>query len=135
MSHWAEQYLFADWRWAENGHGPREWNCWAFVREIQRRHFQRDIPMLPIGDAESMREALTHCPERRQWRKRPEGEALREGDILLMRGMDLHVAVWIEADGGGALHCQHSRDVTFDQLADLPLYGYRIERVWAWIGN
>jgi hypothetical protein len=131
--HWAEQYLFADWRWAENGQGPRDWNCWSFVRELQRKHFDRPLPALPIGDEAGIRAALAEFPARSLWRKRS-GEP-REGDVLLMRGMDLHVGLWIEADGGGVLHCQRDRDVTFDDLRGLQFCGYRIERVWAWRGN
>lgn len=54
---------------------------------------------------------------------------------MLMRGMDLHVGVWIEADAGGVLHCQRDLDVNFDDLRSLALHGYRIERVWGWRGN
>lgn len=133
QKHWAEQYLFDDLRWAENGAGPREWNCWSFVREIQRRHFGREIPPLPIGDEAGIRLVLADWEGRSRWRKQRGAPA--EGDILLMRGMDLHVGLWIEADGGGVLHCQRERDVTFDDTRSLALCGFRIERVWAWRGN
>lgn len=132
-AHWAEQYLFADWRWAENGQGPREWNCWSFLREIQLRHFGREIPALPIGDESATRAALAAWGYRSDWVRRV--GAPREGDVLLMRGMDLHVGLWVEADGGGVLHCQRDRDVTFDDLRTLAQCGYRIERVWRWRGN
>lgn len=133
MTHWAEKYLFADLRWTETGAGPREFNCWAFVREIELREFGREIPQLPIGDAAATRTALSAWGYRSEWEPR-EGRP-REGDIVAMRARDLHVGLWIEADAGGVLHCQRDRDVTFDDLSSLALCGYRIERVWAWRGN
>jgi hypothetical protein len=133
QAHWAEKYIWADWRWAENGNGPTVWNCWNFDREVQRAEFGRHLPPLPIGDSKGVLAALEAFPARAQWRKRLAGFC--EGDIVVMRGVDLHVGVWVEADGGGVLHCQRDLDVCFDDLPALAAHGFRIERAWAWLGN
>lgn len=131
--HWAERYILADWRWAENGQGPDEWNCWAFVRHVLEREFGRSIPPLPLGDEPAIRRTVAEWAPRREWRLQ-RGEPV-ESDLVLMRGMDLHIGMWIEADGGGVLHCQRDRDVTFDNRRNLELVGFRIERIWTWRGN
>lgn len=103
MTHWAEDYMLRC-RWVSGGNGPRDFNCWGFVRHVQREHYGREIPAVDV-------ERLSLPCLRRivetavigVWQR---VEIPQDGDIVLMpRTGELHVGTWISAGGGRVLHC------------------------------
>lgn len=142
MSHWAAPYIGL--AWEADGEGPEAFNCWAFVRFVQRRHFGRELPDIPNPhDLLAMARAFRDHPERRHWVL---VGTPAEGDCALMRQAryPIHVGVWIEADGGlppeargaqgGVLHCVQGSGVVFQRLDALGLHGWRIEGFYRFQG-
>lgn len=121
--------------WLSGGDDMSGFNCWNFVRHIQREHFGREMPQVRIDETRPMaflRHLRLH-PERKNWRQTAIPE---EGDIVEMGiGRDVtHIGVWVrETDGGGILHCVQGAGVVFSNVfvvgADWPLLKY-----WRWVG-
>lgn len=128
-AHWAEQYVTAGLRWSELGCGPLHYTCWAFACEVQREVFRRELPALPIGDRDGVLRVLANSDEMHAWHKRVD-LAAADGDLVLMQGMDLHIGVWADVDGGGVLHCARGLDVVFSPPELLEMHGFRIVKVW-----
>ena len=123
--HWASHYIGLP--WSARGEGPDSFHCWAFVRHIQREHFGRTLPEIPNPeDLLALARAFRDHPERRRWAL--VGEAA-DGDCVLMRQAryPVHVGVWLDADGGGVLHCCGDCGVVFQPPGALALNGWRIE--------
>lgn len=105
-THWAESYILAGirWRFGADDAAAGEYDCWNFVRRVQREQFSRDLPLIDLGGnpVPGMLDASRH----HQWVRVPDGWQFAEGDIIVMRRPDdLHVGVWAECEGGGVIHC------------------------------
>lgn len=86
-THWATQYIGRP--WGPPGSGL---SCWEFARHVLATHYAAPLPELP---QEAMR-----APD---W-SRVDGEA-QDGDVVLLRGTELHAGVVVEAGGRvGLLH-------------------------------
>lgn len=131
---WVESHLFAGYRWELGGQGPEAFDCWGFVRFIQRQHFGRELPALDIGAAapHEIARAVAHARTFECWHRVPDGAPLRDGDVFLMDGSHQpdHVGVWAECDGGGVLHCMRGAGVVWSPLARLSDHGFTHWRVW-----
>lgn len=128
MSHWAEQYMQRC-RWVSGGNGPRDFNCWGFVRHIQRQHYDREIPVVDV-ERLSMpclrRIVETACVG--VWAR---VDTPKDGDIVLMpRPGELHVGNWLDLAGGRVLHCARGLDVVAQAPAALAVDGWPRLEFW-----
>lgn len=111
MSHWATPYVGK--RWAYGGLGPDEYDCWNFVREVQKKRFSVDVPVITYTDQRDVFHHLQHNPELDRWRQ---VTSPIEGDIVMMARAKIpaHVGIWISANGKeGILHCLQGAGVVF----------------------
>ena len=117
MDHWAVPYIGEPW--------SQQRHCWEFFREIQQKHFRRDVPAVDVDvlDMRAVSREFTSNPERRRWL---EVDVPREGDGVLMPRVKSpwHVGVWIDVDGGRVLHCDQHAGVLCQSLASLHLHGW-----------
>ena len=114
--------------WVAGARGPEAYDCWGLFLAVQRQHFGRDLPEIPV-DALNLRavlNAFTAHPERQRWQP---VSAAEEGDAVLMRQSryPVHIGVWLDIDGGGVLHAVRNAGVVFQTLAALDAHGWRIE--------
>ena len=118
MSHWAGRYVGDVWSSPDH-------DCWGFFRRVQKEQFNRDIPPFAV-DAFSRRacaQAVDSNPERGNWLP---ADAPREGDAVLLAHArhPSHVGLWVDADGGGVLHCMRGAGVVFQSVAQLKVSGW-----------
>ena len=114
--------------WVAGARGPEAYDCWGLFLAVQRQHFGRALPEIPV-DALNLRavlDAFTAHPERQRWQP---VSAAEEGDAVLMRQSryPVHIGVWLDIDGGGVLHAVRHAGVVFQTLAALDAHGWRIE--------
>lgn len=123
MTHWAVQYIGRP--WVNGAQGPDEFDCWGLVRFIQREHFGRTLPAVDIDamDLRDVARALQAHDERANWSR---AESPADGDAVLLAHARYpsHVGVWLDADGGGLLHCVQGAGVIFNTLSALRLAGW-----------
>lgn len=130
--HWSAAYLGRPWVSGEH-------DCWGFFRAVQRERFGRAIPAVAV-DAESAAacvEAIaTLQAPRAGWRPLADGETPADGDAVLLarHQAPAHVGVWIEADGGGVLHCQRGAGVVFLARRALARAGWGRIECFRWVG-
>ena len=114
--------------WIAGARGPEAYDCWGLFLAVQRQHFGRVLPEIPV-DALNLRavlDAFNGHPERQRWQPVSRAE---EGDAVLMRQSryPVHIGVWLDIDGGGVLHAVRHAGVVFQTLAALDAHGWRIE--------
>lgn len=123
MTHWAIQYIGLPWKYGAQG--PTEFDCWGFVRHVEREHFGVDVPLIDYDD--DWHVAARHLkehPERVNWERM---ERPREGDLVMMaRGrLPIHIGVYITANGKpGILHCLQGAGVVFNEMKSLRSAGW-----------
>lgn len=114
--------------WVAGACGPEAYDCWGLFLAVQRQHFDRDLPEIPIDalDLRAVLDAFTAHPERQRWQP---VSPVEEGDAVLMRQSryPVHIGVWLDIDGGGVLHAVRHAGVVFQSLAALDPHGWRIE--------
>lgn len=123
--HWAGKYIGT--RWEAGAQGPAAFDCWGLVRYVQAVHFGVYLPIiLPenyrgIGLAREFRDT----PEREHWCA---VDKACEGDLVELSRANKphHIGVWIDADGGGVLHCLTGAGVVFDSMASLRLQHWNV---------
>ncbi len=65
--HWATHYIGLPWH--AGARGPGTFDCWGLFLAIQREHFGRDLPEIPV-DANDLRTVVSTFrdhPERLRW--------------------------------------------------------------------
>lgn len=122
--HWAAQYIGRP--WVSGGVGPNEFDCWGFVRHIKRVHEGIDLPIIAV-DATSPRavaKAFREHPELQRYEIHDKEPI--PGDVVLMKHSKhpTHCGVWIDANGGGVLHCAQGMGVVFQKLHSLHAAGW-----------
>jgi hypothetical protein len=94
MNHWAISYIGQP--WGPPGSGL---SCWEWVRAWVAQHYACTLPELP-HDAMRLREWMPVAAVRL-----PADLPAEDGDVLLLRGSELHAGVVIDAgDGLRLLH-------------------------------
>lgn len=123
MIHWAEQYVGTP--WVKGGNDLDGFDCWGFVRYVQKKHFGILVPIIDV-DAHNIRavmKAFKTNPELKKWEridKPVDGSAV----LLSQATNPSHVGVWINVDGGGLLHCVQGMGVIFSTLRNLQNAGW-----------
>ena len=123
MSHWAADYIGLPWEYGKEG--PEAFDCWGFVRAVQRDRFGVDMPAVPAPESWAHAHALIEQhDERRNWERVREP---REGDLVLMarNRLPVHIGVLIGANGKlGVLHCVQPSGVVFNTVQSLASCGW-----------
>ena len=118
MSHWAEQYI-------GDAYDPQTHDCWAFCRRVWAEQFALAVPVVTVNGSNlrAITRAFSHHPERNLWQA---VDVPQEGDAVLLAHTKYpsHVGIWVEADGGGVLHCQDGPGVVFTTRAALARMGW-----------
>lgn len=134
MTHWASQYIGRP--WTVGGQGPDSFDCWGFVRFVQKEHYGRDLPFIDI-DANNLRatiKGMMFHDVRKVWENvsRPS-----DGDAVLMAHgkYPTHVGIWVDVDGGGVLHCTRGEGVVFSSLSALRIAGWGRIEYYRYVGN
>ncbi len=131
--HWAAAYIGLPWEATANG--PRAYNCWSFVRHVQKAHFGLDLPEIPNPeDLRLLAESFRDHPERARWKN---VGLPQEGDCVLLRmsRVPIHVGVWLCEMGGGVLHCARGAGVVYQRLDALDLNGWKIAGFYRFKGG
>ena len=73
--------------WVAGARGADSYDCWGMFLAVQRDHFGRDLPEIPVDalDLRAVLDAFSGHPERQRWQSVPQPE---EGDAVLMREVD-----------------------------------------------
>lgn len=125
--HWAAGYIGRPW--------TPEHDCWAFVREVQREHFGRAVPLVDV-DSYNLRAVIRAFRQHAQGQKWEQVETPDEGDAVLMgRNSDpIHVGLWCDVDGGRVLHCVRNAGVVAQAPFDLAVSGWTNKTFWRYVG-
>ena len=123
MSHWATHYIGLPWEYGKEG--PEAFDCWGFVRAVQRDHFGVEMPAVTAPESwAKANEMIQSHEERGNWQQVDDP---REGDLVLMarNRHPVHIGVLVSANGKlGALHCQQSSGVVFSAIPQLRACGW-----------
>lgn len=119
-THWAIDYIGDPWVAGEH-------DCWAFARRVWREQFGLDIPAVDVDSMNRMAcvRAFAQHDERCAWAK---VDVPEEGDAVLMgkNTRPSHVGVWVDAGGGGVLHCVEVSGVLYNTVQSLGFSGFRV---------
>lgn len=106
-AHWALAYIGEPWVAHSN-------DCWAFCRRVWAERFGLAVPIIEVDASRlaTVAHAFRDNEERGRWQQVADP---REGDAVLMAHCrhPSHIGIWIEADGGGVLHCIKGPGVVF----------------------
>ena len=118
MTHWALRYIGDPWV-------AQEHDCWAFARRVWREQFAMDVPAVDVDACNMLAcvRAFSSHPEKANWYH---VATPQEGDAVLLSQSKhpSHVGVWIDADGGGVLHCIEGGGVVFQTGSSLRVSGW-----------
>ena len=135
--HWAVPYIGRPWR--RGAQGPEEFDCWSFVRWVERERFGRDlaeiiVPEPPPGASRVGAYARAFAAHPEEWAKWRPTSTPAEGDAVAMsKGREIHhVGLWIDADRGGILHCLDEIGVILSPVAALRAALWRRIDYYAW---
>lgn len=123
MSHWALHYIGLPWEYGSEG--PDSFDCWGFIRTVQRDRFGVYMPAIPAPSSwAEARDMINNNAERSNWEQ---VDAPSEGDLVLMarNRRPVHIGVLILANGIlGVLHCMQPNGVVFNSLPSLKSCGW-----------
>ena len=118
MNHWAEQYI-------GDAYDAQTHDCWAFCRRVWSEQFGMTVPVVTVSahNLRAITRAFSRHEERALWAA---VEVPQEGDAVLLAHSTYasHIGIWVTADGGGVLHCQHPSGVVFSSRAALARAGW-----------
>jgi cell wall-associated NlpC family hydrolase len=122
MTHWATQYIGLSWEYG--GQGPEAYDCWNFVRKIQRDHFGVEVPIIVIEDQRQASHEMQANSELDNWQS---VDVPQEGDIVMMARAKIpaHIGVCVRANNQiGVLHCIQKSGVVFTAMSMLSSNGW-----------
>lgn len=118
VTHWAIAYIGLPWEYGKEG--PDSFDCWGFIRTVQRDRFGVDMPLVDVPQSWSQAHAMIEGhDERRNWER---VAVPREGDLVLMarNRLPVHIGIVITANGKlGVLHCMQHSGVVFNTMPSL----------------
>lgn len=109
--------------WQAGADGPDAFDCMAFFRHVQARHFGVDVPRVVVpdyDDAAALVSLVGRHEERRRW---PQIEIPKHGCGVIVR-TPLHIGTWLDIDGGGVLHCVRGAGVVFTHDSSWHVSGF-----------
>lgn len=113
--------------------GPEEYDCRGIAQEAERELFGRDLQILDQGLSGTRAGAIAAASAllRSDWQ---EAVSPSHGDLVTMRGDELHIGVYLDIDRGGVLHSIEGCGVRFDALDTLPALGFHRPRFYHYCG-
>jgi cell wall-associated NlpC family hydrolase len=132
MNSWVADYIGRE--WVSGAQGPQAFDCWGFVRFIQRAHFNRQLPMVNFN-AHSIKDCMTTCIAESTQSYWQAVDAPLHGDCILMSQgkQPSHVGLWVTLPEGDAiLHCVKGAGVVLSSLVHLKMMGYYILGAYQW---
>lgn len=115
-------YLDGTYEWDIEGNGPKKFNCWNFMRYLQRKYFSKDIPEADLGDEEFLRKMFVQNVQDGIWQ--PVYPPKHGDGALLKGGSDPHVGVYLDIDGGLVLHAMKDYNILATPLRNLRGLGF-----------
>lgn len=109
--HWVTQYV--GWPYERCAQGPDLWDCWSFVRHVQKERYGREVPfMASPASWGSVARAIPEWAAQFGWKST---DAPRDGDAVILSRMKdpTHIGVWI-GDLKAVLHCPEGGSVLHD---------------------
>ena len=109
--------------WVAGAQGPDAFDCMAFFRYVQGRHFGIEVPQIIAPDYDdpmALSAMFSDHPERQRWTRIDQP---RHGCAVLVR-RPMHIGVWLDMDGGGVLHCVRGAGVVFTHGGAWPASGF-----------
>lgn len=108
--------------YGEGSFGPDSFNCWGLLHYVQRHYFYRILPVVPIGNADECAAIFGENVRAGSWERLAKPE---HGCGALMReGVEPHVGVYLDCDGGGILHSVRGAGVIWTPAHLLQKAGY-----------
>lgn len=120
----ANRYIGKGWRFGARG--PDEYDCWGLLLHVQRTYFGVDIEDVPLGDA--ARDLFAKNMESGVWQALQ--EPIHGAGILMRGGDDPHVGIYLDVDGGGALHSMEGHGVIWSPNNKLRVQGFSRSRFY-----
>lgn len=109
--------------WEAGAQGPEAFDCMAFFRHVQQKHFAIEVPAIIAPDYEDpaqLVELFGAHPERARWQRVP---APKHGDAVIVH-KPMHIGTWLDIDGGGVLHCVRGAGVVFTKDSGWMMSGF-----------
>lgn len=128
--HWATKFIGLPYQ--SGAQGPDAFDCWAFARHVWADQFKLDVAAIPDVDGTDARATVAAFRDPEHFRNWVKAGKPGEGDAVLMSHSSTphHVGVWIDADGGGVLHCIKGAGVIFSTASNLLANGWHIVGVY-----
>lgn len=107
--HFAVQYIGRPHK--DGGNGPDAFDCWGFTAHVQREHYGLPFPLIDRAGLANggldLAAVFSEHPELHEWQVVQDDP--RDGDVItcVLAGRK-HIGTWLDADGGGVLHCVES---------------------------
>lgn len=111
---WATEYIGIPWE--AGAQGPETFDCWGFFRMVQRAHFGIDVPLVLAPDYDDPTALVNLFREHGENARWEVVDAPKHGDGVIIR-KPFHVGIYLDADGGGVLHCVRGVGVIFTHNA------------------
>ena len=113
--------------WRYGADGPDAFDCWGFVRFVQREMFHRELPVVPVPEHwVAVQHLLQTHREHANWHRVLLTEA-QDGDLVLMarNRIPVHIGVALRANNtNGVIHCMQPHGVVFQPYANLRTTGW-----------
>lgn len=109
--------------WEAGAQGPDAYDCWAFFRMVQARHFGIDVPAVVVQDYDDPRILVNLFRRHGENDRWVPVEKPVHGDGVIVRN-PLHAGVWLDVDGGGVLHCARGCGVIFTRDSAWSMSGF-----------
>ena len=118
---WAAKYIGEP--WIEKVH-----ECGHFFCRVQREQFGIETEVIDADALSLLSCARALAGDHREFRNWVDVETPQEGDAVQMSHATRphHLGVWIDADGGGVLHCIEGAGVVFNTRRALRFGGWNI---------
>jgi cell wall-associated NlpC family hydrolase len=109
-------------RYKDDGRDMTGFNCWGLLHYVQRKFYNRDLPMVSVHGGFDLSDMHSGCLSDGTYRQ--VSEAI-DGDCVLLRGGENpHVGVYLSNDGGGVLHSVAGMGVIWTPIHQLNGFGY-----------
>lgn len=128
--HWAFDLIGAP--YADNGQGPKEFNCWGLMRWSFANFLDVHLPLIDVNLPEESQEAeIRRVASVSGWRRVADNRP-QDLDLTLMWGpFGRHIGMTLKVNGGLCLfHSMEDVGVTLTALSDLWLFAYRDITNW-----
>ena len=118
---WAADYIGTP--WVAGAQGPDAFDCMAFFRHVQGKHFGIAVPQIIAPDYDDPTALVAMFRGHSELARWPRIAAPQHGCAVFVH-KPMHIGVWLNIDGGGVLHCVRGAGVVFTHGASWALSGF-----------